>query len=105
MAAKSSARKRRSSTPAITTTVKKAGGSLIVTVPAPARDLLQLSEGQEMSVSVEEGKLIYEAFTAEPRRRSKYTLDELLSQCDFDTPYSDEERAWLDAPPVGREII
>jgi antitoxin ChpS len=88
----------------VTTTIKKAGGSLIVTVPAKARDALKLSEGQEMTVEVEDGRLIYEA-KAPTRRRSKYTLEELLAQCDFDQPYSDEERAWIDAPPVGRELL
>ena len=105
MAVSSSARKARSTTPIVTTTVKKAGGSLIVTVPAPARDALRLAEGQELSVSVEDGKLVYEAISAKRVRRSKYTLDELLAQCDFSQPYSEEEREWLDAEPVGRELL
>ncbi len=37
--------------------------------------------------------------------RPIYTLDELIAQCDFDRPYSAEERAWLDATPVGREAL
>lgn len=86
----------------LTTTVKKAGGSLLVTVPAPARDALKLTEGQELTVRVEDGRLIYEA--KPKRRRSKYTLEELLAQCNPEEPISDEVRAWLDAPPVGREI-
>ena len=88
----------------LTTTVKKAGGSLMVTVPAPLRDALRLSEGQELTVTVEGGRLVYEA-KARRRRRSKYTLEELLAQCDFSQPYSEEELAWLNAPPVGREVL
>lgn len=34
-----------------------------------------------------------------------YSLPELLAQCDLNAPLSDEDRAWLDAPPVGREAL
>jgi antitoxin ChpS len=84
------------------TTLKKAGGSLVMTVPARARDALHLVEGQELTVSVEGNRLVLE-----PARTPKpvYTLDELLAQCDFDQPYSDDERRWLDEAPVGREVL
>lgn len=84
------------------TKLKKAGGSLIMTVPARARDALHLAEGQELTVSVDGDRLVLAP--AKPERPS-YSLDELLAQCDFDQPYSDEERAWLDADPVGRELL
>jgi antitoxin ChpS len=87
---------------AMTTTLKKAGGSLVATVPAKARDALHLEPDAVMTVTVEGNRLILEP--ALPPR-PVYTLDELLAQCDFDVPYSDEEREWLDAPPVGREIL
>lgn len=80
--------------------LKKAGGSLTTTIPAPARNLLNLSEGQEMAVSVEGNRLVFEA-----EKRPSYTLDELIAQCDFDAPYSEEERVWLDEAPVGRELL
>ncbi|HVW93664.1 MAG TPA: antitoxin [Devosia sp.] len=86
----------------ITTSVKKSGGSLVLTVPAPARDALRLAEGQQMTVSVEDGKLVYEA--APKRRRAKYTLEQLLAQCDPDAPLTEEERNWLTAKPVGGEL-
>jgi len=36
-------------------------------------------------------------------RKSRYTLSELMTQCDLNAPLSAEDRAWLDAPAVGRE--
>ena len=84
-----------------TTTLKKAGGSLVMTVPASIRDAMELSEGQRLSVAVDDGKMVLEP--TPPRKR--YTLDELLAQCDFEQPYSEEERICLDAPPVGRELL
>lgn len=35
----------------------------------------------------------------------RYTLDELLAQCDPQAPVSEEDRAWLDAPRVGGELL
>lgn len=89
------------------TRLKKAGGSLVMTVPASARNLLHLREGQEMAVSVEGSKVVLEPMAAgKPMRvrRPKYTLDELVAGYNADAPLTDEERAWMDAPPVGREI-
>lgn len=84
------------------TTLKKAGGSLIMTVPARARDALHLIEGQELTVAIDGNRLVLEP--AKPKRPS-YTLDELLADCDFGQPYSEEERVWLDAEPAGRELL
>ena len=36
-------------------------------------------------------------------RKGRYKLDELIAQCDVNAPLSAEDRAWLDAPAVGRE--
>lgn len=89
------------------TKLKKAGGSLVMTMPASARNLLHLTEGQEMAVSVEGSRVVMEPLpTAKPMRvrRPKYTLDELVAGYSADPPLTDEERTWMDAPPVGREI-
>jgi hypothetical protein len=40
-----------------------------------------------------------------PIHKPQYTLEELLAQCDTDSPLSAEDRAWLDAPAVGREAL
>jgi antitoxin ChpS len=89
------------------TRLKRAGGSLIMTMPASARNLLNLTEGQEMAVSVEGARVVIEPIPAGAQpmrvRRPKYTLDELLVGADPDAAMSDEERAWHDSPPVGRE--
>ncbi|GAJ91894.1 AbrB/MazE/SpoVT family DNA-binding domain-containing protein [Rhizobium rhizogenes] len=91
-----------------TSKLKKAGGSLVLTVPAAARDMLGLSEGQEMIVSVKGRQVIAEpvSMTAKPIkvRQPKYTLDELLEGYESDVPLSAEEKAWMDAPPIGNEV-
>jgi antitoxin ChpS len=91
-----------------TTKLKKAGGSLVMTVPAVARNVLGLTEGQEMAISVKGRQVIAEPIPAREEtskvRRPKYTLDELVAGYDADAALTDEERAWMDAPAVGREV-
>jgi len=90
-----------------TTRLKKAGGSLVMTMPASARKLLQLADGQELAVSVEGSRVVLEPMPAarnERPRRPKYTLDQLVAGMDPDGAFSDEETEWLDAPQMGREI-
>ena len=79
----------------------KTGGSLVMTIPASARKALSLLEGEEMSVAIEGGAIRVEPVRQE---RPRYTLTQLLAQCDPEKPYSDEEKRWANAEPVGREI-
>jgi len=51
-------------------------------------------------LSVSEGRLI-----VDPHPRPRYRLAELLAQCDSSAMHTDEDRAWLDDGPVGREAI
>ena len=37
-------------------------------------------------------------------RKSRYSLAELMAQCDANAPLSAEDRAWMDAPAIGREV-
>jgi hypothetical protein len=37
------------------------------------------------------------------RRKGRYSLAELVQQCDMNAPLSAEDRAWLDASAFGRE--
>ena len=84
----------------ITANLRKVGGSTIVAIPPAVLDQLGLGPDTKVTLSIEGERLVIEK-----RRRPKYTLDELLAQCDFTIPMSDEEREWLDMPSVGREIV
>ncbi len=37
--------------------------------------------------------------------KGRYKLADLVAQCDPGTPLSDEDKAWLNAPDVGREAV
>ena len=83
-----------------TATLRTVGGSVMMAIPKPLLETLGVAANAKLDLTVEDGKLV-----AVPRKRPKYTLDELMAQCDLDAPWTEEEREWLDAPPVGREII
>ena len=82
-----------------TTNLRKVGGSVMLAVPRALLEALELRVGTEVDLGVERGRLV-----VVPRVRPGYTLDELLAQCDAVVP-DDEDRMWLDAQPVGTELL
>jgi antitoxin ChpS len=85
-----------------TTNLRKVGGSVMLAVPPALLNLLRLQPGAKVGIAVECGRLVME-----PRHR--YSLGELLAQCDRKAGGSKRaskpEREWLDSKPVGRELI
>jgi antitoxin ChpS len=82
------------------TNLRKVGGSVMLAVPPALLDLLHLKAGASVGVAVDGGRLVVEA---SPRPR--YTLAELLAASDYSAGVMPEDREWLDAPAVGREIL
>ena len=86
--------------PLHTTNLRKVGGSIMLAVPPAILDLLHLRAGATVGLAVERGRLVIE-----PTLRPRYSLDELLAQCDASADLSAEDRAWLDNKPVGSELL
>jgi antitoxin ChpS len=83
-----------------TTNLRKVGGSVMMVLPPAILDMLHLQAGATVGVSVEGGRLV-----VEPSPRPRYTLDELLAQCDASAEASAEDRDWLAGKPVGHELL
>lgn len=83
-----------------TTNLRKVGGSVMLAVPPALLDILHLRPGAKVGLAVQSGRLV-----VEPQQRPRYTLDELLAQCNPKARRSKEEREWLDGKPVGGELI
>jgi antitoxin ChpS len=83
-----------------TTNLRKVGGSVMLAVPPAILDLLHLQAGTTVGLSVDHGRLVIE-----PQPRRRYTLAELLAASDYSEPQPLEEREWVDAPAVGRELL
>lgn len=82
----------------ITTTLRKVGGSVTLSVPPALLDLLHLSAGAQVELTVADGRLVIA-----PRARPHYTLAGLLAASDYAEAQAAEHREWVDAPAVGRE--
>lgn len=80
--------------------IRKVGGSMMLAIPPAILDLLSLSQGSVIQMVVENDRLIIEAV-----KKPSYQLEDLLSQCNPDAPITEEDKEWLNAPSVGREII
>lgn len=83
-----------------TTTLRKVGGSVMLAVPPALLDVLRLGPGAKVDLAVQDGRLV-----VEKRKRPRYTLQELLAQCDPKAPVAKDEHEWVDGKAVGGELI
>jgi antitoxin ChpS len=72
----------------------------MVAIPKAMLDALDLKPDAPVGLSIKGGRLV-----VEPRKRRRYSLDELLAQCGRPARRSRAERKWLASPPVGRELV
>ncbi len=72
----------------------------MLAVPPAILEVLHLQAGSKVGVAVSHGKLVIE-----PTSKPKYTLSELLAQCDKLAKISKEDKVWLRNKPAGKELI
>jgi len=82
-----------------TTNLRKVGGSIMLAIPPAFLEVLNLQSGVTVGIAVDSGRLIIE-----PQLKPRYSLDELLAQCDRNAPITESDRPWLDIKPVGHEL-
>ena len=83
-----------------TTNLRKVGGSVMLAVPPALLDMLNLQSGSTVGMAIEKGRLFIE-----PQHRRRFSLEELLAQCDATIELEPEESEWLEAKPVGGELL
>ncbi|MFI8377073.1 antitoxin [Pseudomonas helleri] len=83
-----------------TTNLRKVGGSVMLAVPPALLDVLHLNVGAKVGIAIDNGRLV-----VEPQARPRYTLEDLLAQCDSSVDIMVEDREWLDAKQVGGELL
>ena len=82
------------------TSLRKVGGSVMLAVPPAILDLLHLRAGSTVSLAVDGERLV-----VDPQTKPRFTLADLLDQSDYSAPQPAEEREWVNAPAVGRELL
>ncbi|MDR1126455.1 MAG: antitoxin [Deltaproteobacteria bacterium] len=83
-----------------TSKLRKVGGSVMLAVPPAILEMVRLQSGSTVSLAVESGRLI-----VEPESKKRYSLQELLDQCDPTAPLSDADSRWAASSPVGKELV
>jgi antitoxin ChpS len=76
------------------------GGSVMVALPKCLLAHARLGPGSVVDLSLDRGKI-----TLAPHARPRYTLRELLAQCNFRKRPRRAEREWQSAPPAGKELL
>ena len=82
------------------TSLRKVGRSVMLVVPPALLDALNLGPGAKVGLTVDNGRLVIE-----PHIRPRYTLDELLAQCEASAEPATEDQQWFDTKPVGSELL
>lgn len=78
--------------------LRKYGNSTVAVLPPPVLKDLDLAAGQPMTLeTTPDGKIVL-------ARKYRYTLRELVAQCDPHAPPPADLRLWEQARPVGREV-
>ena len=80
------------------TVLRNFGNSVGLVIPKPMRDALRLEAGQTVQLAASDNGLLIR------RTVRRYSLDELLAQCDPSAPMPPEVEQWQDVAPVGREV-
>ena len=62
---------------------------------------LHLSEGDEIEISENGNQIII----TPKKNKPKYTLKELLAQCDLKAPMPEAVKEWEEVQPAGRESL
>ena len=82
-----------------TATLRTVGGSTVMAIPKRLLELVGLQAGSQVNIDIQQGRLVIE-----PQPKKRYTLSELLAQCDPSLPLTPDEQDWLDASDVGLEM-
>ena len=80
--------------------LRKVGGSVMLAIPKPVLEALELGPDAAVALSVKSGRLV-----VDPARRKRYSLDQLLAQCRPSGKRSRQNREWVSGRAVGRELI
>lgn len=79
--------------------IQKWGNSAAVRLPVDLLRKYGLSDGDALEVEQGTTKFVLKPILSKP----KYSLQELLDQCDPSAPEPEELSAWHNMKPVGRE--
>jgi len=72
----------------------------MLAIPPALLEELDLAANAPVGLTVKSGRLV-----VEPKGRKRYSLDELLAQCNPKARRTREEKEWVSGGRAGRELI
>lgn len=80
--------------------IQQWGNSAAIRLPAAVLKQMQLGIGSTLSLDTAGGTMVLKPLRTKP----KYTLEELMAQCDLTAPEPADMADWNAMRPVGREV-
>ncbi|MDH0645472.1 AbrB/MazE/SpoVT family DNA-binding domain-containing protein [Pseudomonas sp. GD03858] len=80
--------------------IQQWGNSAAIRIPSTVLKQMRLEVGSTLSLDTAGESMVLKAVRAKP----KYTLEELMAQCDLNAPEPEDMAAWNAMRPVGREM-
>jgi antitoxin ChpS len=81
--------------------LRQVGGSVMLAIPPAFLDQMALSAKTLVGIAIENGRLVVER----AKTRPKYTLAELIAQCDSGAPLPASDPEWTAGGAVGEELL
>ncbi len=82
-----------------TSKLKKIGGSHMFAVPPAILQTMGFESDAEVKLSIDGDRLVIE------KLRKPLRLEDLLAKCNPDAPLTEEDLEWVNAKPVGGELL
>ncbi|WP_460416890.1 AbrB/MazE/SpoVT family DNA-binding domain-containing protein [Pseudomonas sp. microsymbiont 2] len=80
--------------------IQQWGNSAAIRIPSTVLKQMRLEVGSTLSLDTAGESMVLKPVRAKP----KYTLEELMAQCDLNAPEPEDMAAWNAMRPVGREM-
>jgi antitoxin ChpS len=80
--------------------LRKVGGSVMLAIPKPMLESLDLAPNSAVGLSIEAGKLV-----VDPKKRPRHSLAELLAEGKRSQRRARPDREWVSGKRAGRELI
>ncbi|AIN61955.1 AbrB/MazE/SpoVT family DNA-binding domain-containing protein [Pseudomonas sp. BJa3] len=80
--------------------IQQWGNSAAIRIPSTVLKQMRLEVGSTLSLDTAGESMVLKPVRSKP----KYTLEELMAQCDLNAPEPEDMAAWNTMRPTGREV-
>lgn len=82
------------------TVLKQVGNAVVLTIPTELLQILNIGSGTRVGLEAKNGAILII-----PQQKPRYTLKELIAQCDIKARPAPKDSQWLNSASLGKEIL